>query len=422
MKALEELLGEFCNGQPLEADVGLRLAAAIHEYNRECNEHLREVVTKALIKRITSEPDWLDGTVDAILAALPPQEDRSVDPVTLQTHMEKWQAEEIGRLRAENDELRKKAADWDALMETGKYPAELREPAEVTTIVDAIRIQEVTALLNELRPIRKEQEGRIERAIEAINKRLGVSKAIEILQEFLSEMQKAKSIHSKLDVLLAGVTPAASLKFNIGGNPVSTGISPVEAEEIDALLGRKKPNLKDDLKAYHKNPLSDKEVVESLIPPFDPVVVDKAFDEMMADEDTMTKAAIPVAGIGDPDDSPIELGETGKITDPLLGWANKRIEVLEEENTKLKDKAQAYDDLRKRCPFLPGDRCFVLGPHGIMEVIVDSIALEDIRFHYYLEPADSNPDKFYFVPIKGCYHTEEECRASIPVVRLEEEK
>lgn len=71
MKALEELLGEFCNGQPLEADVGLRIAAAIREYNRECNTHLRDAVFEAVE---TCDPDDSSATItDIVLAALPPQ-------------------------------------------------------------------------------------------------------------------------------------------------------------------------------------------------------------------------------------------------------------------------------------------------------------------------------------------------------------
>lgn len=120
-RTLEQLIGAYCDGRPLEADVGLSIAAAVREWMREQNEGLRGALTEAV-----SSGQRTQEIVDAILSVIPPrnQDDeilvgwankrieilerenanlrkRLPDPVTLQTEMEKWQASRIKELEEE---------------------------------------------------------------------------------------------------------------------------------------------------------------------------------------------------------------------------------------------------------------------------------------------------------------------------------
>lgn len=81
--------------------------------------------------------------------------------------------------------------------------------AQITAEIAAAEtiLAEIRALLDKLRPIRKHQEGRIEKVSRllsdpTISHDNTVIESLGLLQEFLGEMQKAKAVHAEIDSII----------------------------------------------------------------------------------------------------------------------------------------------------------------------------------------------------------------------------
>lgn len=296
----------------LEAEVE-QLKSDRGEWMREQNEGLRKAIYNVLVDELPADQNSLDDCreyTNAILSVIPPPRDEM-----FKTALAVYES----RIKE---------------LETG-----VCELSELCSMKDD-KLAEIKALLDKLRPIRKDQESRIEQTKTHISNGLKsgnghyIEQADGVLSEFLDEMQKAKAIHAEIDSIIEqsqisqmeeqrkefdndapfpDETIEALKEFTkrsseatimIGGRPVSTGISPAEADDLDAMLKLHLANQRGLTKEEHRE-----------------------LSQFMREQG-----------------EPMTPTEADGI---LIDWANKRIEILEAENKRLQVLADAADNLAK---------------------------------------------------------------------------
>ena len=222
----------------------------------------------------------------------------------------------------------------------------------------------------------------------------------------------------------------------VGGKPVSTGISPAEGDDLDAML---------KLQLDNQRGLTREE------------------------SERLTKFMHETATGGSIDEEPFKFGEPDKFpydihdhlisTEPLYAWANKRIEMLEEESKKrikefeakvarlkepqstyerqiasdekyaktiqeewdaLRAKAAKYNELRAKFPFLPGEEFWTLFQGSIRRweccaVRQNILGSTECKVFGRMKRSDGALVESPLYYLRECHPTADACRAAIPV-------
>lgn len=145
------------------------------------------------------------------------------------------------------------------------------------------------------------------------------------------------------------------------------------------------------------------------------------------EENTVTSAAMLVADVGE--EEQLELGEPNKIDQNNIFIKAKAYDdaqkqfklasaIVELENADKDDwvtvckKASAYNELRKKFPFLPGELCYTIIENKVYELLVLNVddSYEFLVATHKLATTAEN------VRVSNCFKTIMEAKASIPVV------
>lgn len=246
MKTLEQTILEASNPHyGIMGEKTKAIASAVREWMKEQNEGLRNIIDTKIATLQAEQPAGIytinhnatrNTLVDAILSVIPPR--MVYDPRPLQAEIDGWKT--AARIVELEDQLKQEIWQHAACLtiaETGeKWGKNVQPSAAMMAVYDlkqdyqrldlefrtlknahkrladecgnyhkgdrsSSKFTEIKALLDKLRPIRKEQESRIIHARTYIMDH-DYGGAISTLSDFLEEMQKAKAIHAEIDSII----------------------------------------------------------------------------------------------------------------------------------------------------------------------------------------------------------------------------